>query len=369
MSACTAPPWSPSGAAHAWPCGARVNINITGYNAKHLNWVRKAIANWNGKLYTAYGHIVPVQFYLSSGGPQQLYVHPVDNNAFPPDPKTGARPRASTGNWQYVSQALIWAETRIIEGMKNEETLTNTLAHEMGHTVGLDDCYKCGTIDTLHVIHSQTVMDSFEPAPPDSSGWDYTAWNFTEALPGPTACDLSVISSNMPSYQRCIAEDAPPPSIPSCTNGAVQGFRDTGLGSTYTCGGSDCTGCNSSCSNFASQPCPGTTGGSGGGGGTPPAPVCNHWCGNICLDFQQCQNGSYFQCQNGSTPYCTTSPIIIDPYNEGFHLTDLGGGVVFRVLPTENPSQISWTDSKYHNGWLALDRNGNGRIDDFTELL
>jgi hypothetical protein len=30
---------------------------------------------------------------------------------------------------------------------------------------------------------------------------------------------------------------------------------------------------------------------------------------------------------------------------------------------------MSWTDPNWRNGWLAFDRNGNGTVDDFTELF
>jgi hypothetical protein len=30
---------------------------------------------------------------------------------------------------------------------------------------------------------------------------------------------------------------------------------------------------------------------------------------------------------------------------------------------------MSWPDAAYRNGWLALDRNGDGKITDFTELF
>lgn len=63
------------------------------------------------------------------------------------------------------------------------------------------------------------------------------------------------------------------------------------------------------------------------------------------------------------------SPIVIDAVGEGFHLTGLSNGVRFHLLSDESLFQVSWTDQRWRNGWLALDRNGNGAIDDFTELF
>jgi hypothetical protein len=59
----------------------------------------------------------------------------------------------------------------------------------------------------------------------------------------------------------------------------------------------------------------------------------------------------------------------VDPFGEGFHFTDIGHGVKFRVLSDGPLLQMSWPDPKSLNGWLALDRNGNGMIDDFGELF
>ncbi|MGH9622304.1 MAG: hypothetical protein ACRD45_21680 [Bryobacteraceae bacterium] len=50
-------------------------------------------------------------------------------------------------------------------------------------------------------------------------------------------------------------------------------------------------------------------------------------------------------------------------------MTGVSNGVQFRVFSSESPYQMSWTDPRWRNGWLALDRNGNGTIDDFTELF
>lgn len=43
--------------------------------------------------------------------------------------------------------------------------------------------------------------------------------------------------------------------------------------------------------------------------------------------------------------------------------------MLFDIRATGHPVQIAWTDAGYRNGFLALDRNHNGTIDDGTELF
>ena len=112
--------------------------------------------------------------------------------------------------------------------------------------------------------------------------------------------------------------------------------------------------------------------------------VCCHLlcqsCNTICGQIQGEGGGPVNFCaypQNGCPPNleeyegccCTVSPILIDAYGEGFHLTGVKEGVKIRLLAGTDPVQVSWTDARWHNGWLVLDRNGNGKIDDFTELF
>jgi hypothetical protein len=67
-------------------------------------------------------------------------------------------------------------------------------------------------------------------------------------------------------------------------------------------------------------------------------------------------------CQEGFICPCS-SPIVIDVGGKGFHLTDAAHGVRFDITGTNEPLQIAWTAPDAANAWLALDRNGNGSID------
>lgn len=69
------------------------------------------------------------------------------------------------------------------------------------------------------------------------------------------------------------------------------------------------------------------------------------------------------------TEWVCYSPIVIDWKGEGFHLTSPQEGVYFDFTGKGHTRKVAWTDPAYSNAWLALDRNGNGRIDNGTELF
>jgi len=63
------------------------------------------------------------------------------------------------------------------------------------------------------------------------------------------------------------------------------------------------------------------------------------------------------------------SPILLDLANDGIHLGEPGVGVYFDVNADGVHDHVQWVRRGGDEGFLALDRDGNGVIDDGAELF
>lgn len=196
---------------------------------------------------------------------------------------------------------------------------------------------------------SAVCYDGGAPALPCGS---YTRTDyFGSGLKGLYSATVPCISGNVPETCPSVTDVTRSADNTACCDQDNDGYR------SVQCGGNDCRDDNASINPGAEE-------------------ICNDGIDNDCdgdTDFESvidlCNNflGGVW---DSEFCYCwTATPILVDIIGDGFALTSWRGGVNFDLEGNGLRELLSWTGADSDDAFLALDRNGNARIDDGTELF
>jgi hypothetical protein len=180
-----------AGAGDAWPKGATINVNLSNFPAALRPCVKSAFDNWNTNNANNNGSGVtynptydgPTLATGASGGTnvyQVTYGPTYDGNGNSVNALGSTHDTSSGGT-------LKNAKTEINSNITDCTAITQTMAHEIGHTMGLGECTQCTQPQQSVMIGGKCGMYSGGIC--ISPVWNDT----TYGLPGPTSCDNTVV--------------------------------------------------------------------------------------------------------------------------------------------------------------------------------
>ena len=210
------------------------------------------------------------------------------------------------------------------------------------------------------------------------------------------SCQYQYVSDEFSSANAACGHQSTFQATVNCPGGASSGGSEwypqgQGDSTCQNCYGEACTGaldCVTGLSCYGNVCCNGTAGNSCGicGAYNCDGTTCNDPCAGgggegdcYPVDNGEYESGGDCECDGNndcSSDFCnddgscgSDDPIVVDLTGAGFALTNAQTGVKFDFFSTAKPIQMPWTAAGSSTGWLALDRNGNGLIDNGTDLF
>jgi hypothetical protein len=174
-----------------WGLGSTVKVYvlIADFDASELPYLTKPLLSWNAAM-TATGSRVKFDYAGFTEAPRycQNCLTIMRGQVFD---KVRRHATALHAYSARSDQILTWAHIVVDHALTNPKAITNAVAHELGHSLGLLDCYDCKS--------GTTVMNKFD------------RFNQPNGMEDPTACDTAQVRA---AYRELAAQVRPAPVTP-----------------------------------------------------------------------------------------------------------------------------------------------------------